>query len=62
MPLAQYDRWWGGKGGSATEAKRAMEKHYGAKKGSQIFYATTNKRIAQKKVGGIAGALRKHRK
>ena len=43
MPIAKYDKWFGGKGG-ATKAKRSMLHEYGEKKGEQVFYATMNKR------------------
>ena len=44
MPLAKYDKFFGGKAGSATEAHTAMSKQYGAEKGEKVFYATKNKR------------------
>ena len=43
MPLAKYDRHFGGKGGAA-KAHAAMAKEYGAEKGEAVFYATMNKR------------------
>jgi hypothetical protein len=44
MPLSQYDRYFGGKPGSAAKAKAAMDKEYGQKKGDSVFYATVNRR------------------
>ena len=43
MPLAKYDKWFGGKGG-ARKAHASMLKEYGEKKGEEVFYATKNKR------------------
>ncbi len=43
MPVAQYDKYFGGKGG-ASKAKKSMLSEYGAKKGEEVFYATKNKR------------------
>jgi len=43
MPIASYDRLFGGKGG-ASKALRAMVKEYGSKKGTSVFYALVNKR------------------
>ena len=43
MPIAKYDKFFGGKGG-AEKAKSAMEDEYGSKKGEQVFYATKNKK------------------
>lgn len=42
MPLANYDKFFGGKGGAA-KAHAAMAKEYGAKKGESVFYATMNR-------------------
>lgn len=44
MPLSRYDALYGGKRGSATKAKSAMQNEYGAEKGERVFYATANKR------------------
>jgi hypothetical protein len=41
MPIARYDRHFGG---NAAGALRAMIKRYGAQRGRQIFYATVNKK------------------
>lgn len=41
MPIARYDRHFGG---DARKAYRAMVKQYGAKKGRQVFYATLSKK------------------
>lgn len=43
MPLKQYDKYFGGRGG-AGKAHAAMVSEYGAKKGEQVFYATKNKK------------------
>ena len=43
MPLSDYDRWFGGKGGAA-KAHAAMVAQYGEKKGEAVFYATMNKK------------------
>lgn len=44
MPIANYDKLYGGKKGGAAEAKSAMRKHYGPDKGDSVFYALANKR------------------
>ena len=44
MPLAAYDRYFGG---DAAKAYRAMVKQYGQKKGRSVFYALVNKRKAK---------------
>lgn len=44
MPLARYNKYFGGKEGSAEKAHAAMVKHYGPEKGESVFYATKNKR------------------
>lgn len=44
MPIAKYDRYFGGKKGSAAKAKEAMAEEYGAEEGERVFYATKNKR------------------
>jgi hypothetical protein len=51
MPLARYDRYYGGKGGAA-KAHAAMVKEYGPEKGEQVFYATKNKRRKSVLKGG----------
>lgn len=43
MPISKYNKFFGGKKGSASKAKRAMSKEYGPKKGEQVFYAKKNK-------------------
>ena len=43
MPIAKYDKYFGGKKGSAQKAKSAMEKQYGEDKGESVFYAKKNK-------------------
>ena len=53
MPLARYDRHFGGAGG-ATEAHAAMQKQYGARKGESVFYAL----IAKKKKAAARPGLR----
>lgn len=49
MPLSRYDRYFGGKKGSAAKAKRAMGRTYKGKKAESVFYATKNKRKAEGK-------------
>jgi len=49
MPLSKYNRYFGGKSGSASKAHAAMAKEYGAEKGERVFYATKNKRKSQGK-------------
>lgn len=44
MPLAKYDKQFGGKKGSAAKAHAAMKEQYGEEKGEQVFYALKNKR------------------
>lgn len=41
MPLARYDRFFGG---NAAKALRQMQAKYGTKKGRQVFYALINRR------------------
>jgi hypothetical protein len=43
MPISKYNRFFGGKSGSAAKAKNAMQNEYGDKKGEQVFYATKNR-------------------
>lgn len=43
MPISKYNRYFGGKRGSALKAWMAMLKEYGRKKGKQVFYAKVNK-------------------
>jgi hypothetical protein len=53
MPVSKY-------GKSAGKARRSMMKHYGAKKGKQVFYATANKRGRGKSRGArIRSAYKK---
>ena len=42
MPLAKYNKSFGGSRGAAAKAHAAMVKTYGAKTGEQVFYATAN--------------------
>jgi hypothetical protein len=44
MPLSKYNAAFGGKKGSAAKAMTAMREQYGEEKGTQVFYATKNKR------------------
>lgn len=46
MPDAKYNKFFGGKAGSAKKAKTAMRKKYGD---DSTFYATVNKKKSQKK-------------
>jgi hypothetical protein len=41
MPIAKYNRFFGG---NAAKALRAMIAKYGPEKGRRVFYATVNKR------------------
>jgi hypothetical protein len=50
MPLARYDKYYGGKGGAA-KAHAAMVQEYGKEKAERIFYATLNK----KRGGAVKG-------
>ena len=52
MPLAKYNKAFGGKPGSASKAHASMVEQYGPVKGERVFYATMNKRKGQKKKGG----------
>jgi hypothetical protein len=63
VPLSNYDKYFGGKPGSAAKAKRAMMEHYGAKKGESVFYAKVRDLMAQGKGrGGLAGVLEERRR
>lgn len=44
MPLAAYDKFYGGKRGAASRALQEMVKHYGLAKGTQVFYSMLNDR------------------
>ena len=48
MPLAKYDRAFGGKKGSAQKAHVSMVSKYGLKEGEQVFYAMKNKKMKAK--------------
>lgn len=56
MPIARYNKAFGGKKGSAAEAHDAIVKEYGPKKGESVFYAMVAKR------GGRASVKRKKRR
>lgn len=43
MPISKYDRYFGGKRGSAAKAKASIEQHYGD---PGVFYAMVNKQRA----------------
>lgn len=58
MPVSDYDRWHGGKPGSAAKARRALKKTYGAEKGERVFWALTNDRRKAGKGEGMRGVLR----
>lgn len=49
MPLSNYNKFFGGKKGSAAKAKAAMAEEYGSEKGEKVFYAMKNKRKSQGK-------------
>jgi hypothetical protein len=55
MPIEKYDKFYGGKPGSASKAKAAMAKEYGAEKGEKVFYATKNKRKSMGKTSPKRG-------
>lgn len=44
MPLAKYDKAFGGTAGAAAKARRSMLRQYGREKGEQVFYATMHKK------------------
>ena len=44
MPISRYDRFYGGKKGSASKALSSMRERYGEKRGTSIFYAMMNAR------------------
>lgn len=44
MPMSKYNKFFGGKKGSAAKAKKAMAEEYGEEKGEKVFYALKNKR------------------
>lgn len=44
MPMSKYNKYTGGKKGSAAKTKRAMQAEYGKEKGEGIFYAYINKK------------------
>lgn len=48
VPISKYNRYFGGKKGSAAETLAAMIRRYGEKKGRSIFYATVNQRKRKK--------------
>jgi hypothetical protein len=50
MPVEKYNRYFGGKRGSAAKAKAAMAKQYGS---DRVFYAMVNKR---------KGLMKRHKK
>ena len=58
MPLAEYDRHFGGKKGAAEKAFRGMVDQYGEKKGRQVFYSLLSKRRKQGKGRGLAHRIR----
>jgi len=51
MPLSKYNKFFGGAQGSAANTKGAMQEHYGAEKGKQVFYAKVHK-IKKLRAGG----------
>lgn len=58
MPLSAYDRFYGGKRGSAAKALRGMQDTYGTAKGKRVFYALMNDRRRAGKGDGMRGVLR----
>lgn len=47
MPISQYFK------GSGEKVMASMQKQYGAKKGTQVFYATANKKGAKPSIEGL---------
>jgi hypothetical protein len=43
-PISEYDKYFGGKPGSAKKAHDSMIEEYGEEKGKEVFYATMNKK------------------
>ena len=43
MPISKSDTQFGGKPGSALKAMQSMQRSYGPKKGTSVFYATKNR-------------------
>jgi len=44
VPLTQYDKYFGGKPGSAQKAAVALKEEYGTDDGKKLFYAIVQKR------------------
>jgi hypothetical protein len=44
MPIAKYNRAFGGGKGAAQKALAGMKEQYGAEKGERVFYATVNRK------------------
>lgn len=44
MPLASYDKLFGGARGAAEQTRAQMRQTYGAKKGDAVFWGTVYKR------------------
>lgn len=61
MPTSSYERYFGGKRGSAAKARKRMKDQYGEEKGEQVFHAYKNKRKAQGKGDGITAQVRQAR-
>ena len=53
-PIGEYDKYFGGKPGSAKKAYDSMIDQYGDEKGKEVFYATMNKK-KNKKEGSDKG-------
>ena len=51
MPIARYDKHFGGQPGAADKALKSMQRTYGRKKGETVFYATIHKRELKAKRG-----------
>ena len=47
MPLARYDRFYGGTKGAASKALTALKDQYGERKGTSVFYALKSKRAKE---------------
>jgi hypothetical protein len=62
MPISKYNRYFGGKRGSAEKAYSSMIEQYGAEKGKRVFYATKNKHAGSGRHQMIRNFQSKHRK
>jgi hypothetical protein len=54
-PIGEYDKYFGGKPGSAKKAYDSMIDQYGEEKGKEVFYATMNKKKNKKEKNSSEG-------